>query len=225
MPLPMSNETRANAGTNSPRPARPTGRRFEQRRRQVLDASVQYFFEKGYEGASLLDIAEEVGLLKGSLYYYAKSKEDLLFAIVEEVYAESVEAAAELRASTAAPIDKLERSLTRAVLYLLEHRREVVIYFHDAKSLSEERLALLQPNRTAWARALNHVLREGQRSGDFRDDLDTRLASTALIGSINWLALQDPEDSPSPATRARFVQKYCRQLMSSVVVPAKAVGR
>ena len=64
-------------------------------------------------------------------------------------------------------------------------------------------------------------MREGQRSGDFRADLDTRLATTALIGSINWLALQDPEDSPSPATRARFVQKYCRQLMNAVVVPSR----
>jgi AcrR family transcriptional regulator len=197
---------------------RPKGRRFEERRREVLDASVQYFFEKGYEGASLLDIAEEVGLLKGSLYYYAKSKEDLLFAIVEEVYTEGVNAAEELRASPAGPVEKLEQSLARAALYLLEHRREVVIYFHDVKSLSNERLALLQPNRTAWGRALNHVLREGQRSGHFRADLDIRLTSMALIGSINWLALQDLEDSPSPATRARFVAKYCRQLMNSVVV-------
>lgn len=216
----MSKETPTNAGAKPTRRVRPTGRRFEQRRRQVLDASVQYFYEKGYEGASLLDIAEEVGLLKGSLYYYAKSKEDLLFAIVEEVYAESVDAAAELRASTSPPFEKLEQSLQRAARYLLDHRREVVIYFRDAKSLSEERLALLQPNRTAWARALNQVLREGQRSGHFRADLDTRLASISLIGSINWLALQDPEDSPGPAARATFVQKYCRQLMNGLVVPS-----
>ncbi|HEY9563993.1 MAG TPA: helix-turn-helix domain-containing protein, partial [Nocardioides sp.] len=48
----------------------------------VVSAAARVFSEKGFGGASLEDVANEVGMLKGSLYNYIKSKEDLLFAIV-----------------------------------------------------------------------------------------------------------------------------------------------
>jgi AcrR family transcriptional regulator len=192
-------------------------RRFEQRRREVVDASIRLFSEKGYDAASLLDIAEAVGLLKGSLYYYAQSKEDLLFAIVEEVFDEGVAAAAELRNSDLEPVDALQRSLERAATYMLTHREQAAIYFRDAKALSEERQALLRPRRTEYVKSLADVLRAGQREGQFRSDLDARVAAIAIIGAINWLAIQDPSDAPTPAARSRFVNRYCAHLLRSVV--------
>jgi AcrR family transcriptional regulator len=199
---------------------RPRAKRYEKRRREVVDASIRLFSEKGYDGASLLDIADAVGLLKGSLYYYARSKEDLLYAIVEEVFDEGVAAAAELRSSDREPLDALRQSLERAATYMLTHREQNAIYFHDAKSLSDERLAELAPRRTEWVDALTEVLRAGQRRGEFRADLDPRIAALALIGSINWLAIQDQDDAPKPSARARFVTRYCEHLMHSVVAPA-----
>lgn len=200
-----------------------TGRRFIQRRRQVIDAAVRLFSEKGYDGTSLLDIADAVGLLKGSLYYYARSKEDLLFAIVEEVYAEGLSSAAELRDSDGTPTEKLRRSLERAAHYMLTHRAQAAVYFHDAKALSEDRQALLAPQRLTFGHTLADLIRAGQRSGEFRPDVDARIASVALIGSINWLAIQDPVDAPPPARLRHFVDEYCDHLLKSVTVgPARA---
>jgi len=208
-----------NARTTEPERSRPRATRYEKRRREVVDASIRLFSEKGYEGASLLDIADAVGLLKGSLYYYARSKEDLLFAIVEEVFDEGVAAAAELRGSDKGPEAALRQSLERAAMYMLTHREQNAIYFHDAKSLSEDRLAALGPRRTEWVNALTEVLRTGKSDGSFRADVDPRIAAVALIGSINWLAMQTPADAPSPAARSRFVTRYCEQLMHSVIAP------
>jgi AcrR family transcriptional regulator len=208
-----------NARTTETERSRPRAKRYEKRRREVVDASIRLFSEKGYEGASLLDIADAVGLLKGSLYYYARSKEDLLFAIVEEVFDEGVAAAAELRSSDKGPEAALRQSLERAATYMLTHREQNAIYFHDAKSLSDDRFAELGPRRTEWVDALTEVLREGKSDGSFRADLDPRIAAVALIGSINWLAMQDPTDAPSPTARARFVARYCAHLMHSVIAP------
>jgi AcrR family transcriptional regulator len=182
----------------------------------VIDAAVQLFAEKGYDGTSLLDIADAVGLLKGSLYYYARSKEDLLFAIVEEFYAEGLASAAELRDSAGTPTEKLRRSLERAAHYMLTHRAQVTIYFHDAKALSAERQALLAPQRSTFGRTLAELIKAGQQTGEFRPDVEARIASVALVGSINWLAMQDPADAPTAARRRRFVDDYCDLLLKSV---------
>ena len=53
---------------------------------EVLEAAARVFHEKGYESTSIQDIADAVGILKGSLYYYITSKEDLLFEILQDVH-------------------------------------------------------------------------------------------------------------------------------------------
>jgi TetR/AcrR family transcriptional regulator, cholesterol catabolism regulator len=64
----------------------PKGASNEARRGEVLAAAFDVFVERGYEAATVQDIASRVGLLKGSLYYYIESKEALLYALVKRAY-------------------------------------------------------------------------------------------------------------------------------------------
>jgi AcrR family transcriptional regulator len=58
----------------------------EERWPELIQVATQVFCEKGYDAASLQDIADRLGLLKGSLYYYIKSKYDLLYTVISEVH-------------------------------------------------------------------------------------------------------------------------------------------
>ena len=58
----------------------------EERWAELIEVATQVFYEKGYDGASLQDIADRLGMLKGSLYYYIQSKEDLLFDVISAVH-------------------------------------------------------------------------------------------------------------------------------------------
>ena len=60
------------------------------RQQEILEAAARVFHEKGYESTSIQDIADSVGILKGSLYYYITSKEDLLFEIIQGVHEEAL---------------------------------------------------------------------------------------------------------------------------------------
>src|SRR5438093_6121381 len=60
------------------------------RQNEVLQAAARVFHEKGYESTSIQDIAEAVGILKGSLYYYIRSKEDLLYEILQAVHEDAL---------------------------------------------------------------------------------------------------------------------------------------
>ena len=66
-------------------PSRPEGAKRQKRREKIYDDAIATFNKKGYEATSLSEIAEMNGLLKGSLYYYIESKEDLL----AEIFAQS----------------------------------------------------------------------------------------------------------------------------------------
>ena len=54
------------------------------REREVLDVAARLFHERGYADTSVQDIADELGILKGSLYHYIEVKEDLLFRLLGE---------------------------------------------------------------------------------------------------------------------------------------------
>ena len=67
--------------------------RNKSRYQDVLDAAATIFRDKGYHGANISDIANMVGIKKGSLYYYIESKDQLLFDIVSssvDFYFESI---------------------------------------------------------------------------------------------------------------------------------------
>src|ERR1700679_3195574 len=77
-------------------PATPKGRR---RDREVLRAATTVFYERGYASATVQDVADALGMLKGSLYYYIDSKEDLLYRLLLEIHDGVDEVLAEVEAA------------------------------------------------------------------------------------------------------------------------------
>ena len=80
---------------------------------EIVDAAATLFREKGFVATSLEDIAREVGMYKGSLYHYIKSKEDLLFAVVREPADQILADVRELASQDLPPSEKIRR-ITRS---------------------------------------------------------------------------------------------------------------
>ena len=62
----------------------------EERWSELIEVATDVFYAKGYDAASLQDSADRLGMLKGSLYYYIRSKEDLLFDVIKAVHEEGL---------------------------------------------------------------------------------------------------------------------------------------
>src|SRR5947208_16917688 len=93
--------TRTKTGRAAARSTKKTNRQAE-----VTEAAIEIFWQKGYRAASIQDVAEKVGVLKGSLYYYIESKEDLLWRIIEDVHHEWRDILDEARKLEAEPIER-----------------------------------------------------------------------------------------------------------------------
>lgn len=165
------------------------GARTEPRRRdaEVLDAAAKVFHEHGYADASVRDVADELGILKGSLYHYIDSKEDLLFRLLIEVHAkvaeirEAVEAEPGLTA-----IQRLHRYVFRHVVYTAEHLERVTVYHHDIEHLSEDRRNEILGERHDHERYVESLIRDAQQGGEADASLDPTPNTRFIFGAFIW---------------------------------------
>jgi AcrR family transcriptional regulator len=79
----------------------------EERKREILDTAEKLFAARGYEAATVNDILGAVKIAKGTFYYYFKSKEEVLDALIERRISEGLQKAEELAASPLPPVEKL----------------------------------------------------------------------------------------------------------------------
>ena len=68
----------------------------EERKKEILDIAEQLFIEKGFDNTSTNDILREIGIARGTLYYYFKSKEEILDAVIDRITNQLVEKSKEI---------------------------------------------------------------------------------------------------------------------------------
>jgi len=133
------------------------------------------------------DVADELGILKGSLYHYIRTKEDLLFWLLEDVHRDVEEILQEVaEAEGLEPLERIALYVKRQVLYNLDNLERISIYYHDMERLSEERLESIVGRRHAHERFIAGLIREAQAQGKADKDLDPRVLANCLFGTIIW---------------------------------------
>jgi AcrR family transcriptional regulator len=155
---------------------------------ELLDKATELFAAKGYEGTSLQDIADAVGVSRPALYHYVASKDDLLAMLVDQISRGLAEVLAELAArADLTPAEKL-RSLTELLV------RQRAAHPDQFRILDRSETVLPEPSKADHSEAKRRVLHEmvsviddGVAAGDFRP-VDSRTAALSLLGMCNWVA-------------------------------------
>ena len=155
----------------------PRGAINEERWWAIVDAAFEIFVQKGYRDATVQDVAKRVGLLKGSLYYYIKSKEDLLYAIIERSH---LQAKANLLntpgLTNGSPVERVRRFIevwTDNVESQPEAARLSSLETRYLSRESQHKLRVLEKEIEAM---MAEIVEEGVVQGVFDSDVDTRLA-------------------------------------------------
>ena len=107
---------------------------------RVVDAAAELFYQRGYASTTVIDISEALNITKGTLYYYVKSKEDLLFAIISETHEMTN---ANLRRSQqvqGTPIEKLWDFFAGHTRINTHHLHKATVGHRELEQLSSPRL-------------------------------------------------------------------------------------
>jgi len=173
--------------------------RSRKREREILDAAAEIFRRQGYADTSVQDVADAVGILKGSLYYYIDSKEDLLFRVLSEVHEMAGEIVEAVRAMDAPPLERLDEYIRRHVEYNTRNLAKIAVYYHDFGLLSQDRRAEIVKQRAVYEDLLGELIREAQATGEVDPNLSPRLVSNGIFGMLNWIYTWfRPEGSVTP---------------------------
>lgn len=155
------------------------------KRKRIVDEAVEQFFRNGYEGTSLESIADALGVTKQFIYSRFASKSDLLVCVCR-LGAAPADRAVELSARLDGdPSSRLAAVIQDFVRRQIENRREVALYFSEAKSLPEAASAEIASSKSRFHRMLRGILEDGKLSGQFAFE-DSAIAASALGGMASW---------------------------------------
>jgi TetR/AcrR family transcriptional regulator, cholesterol catabolism regulator len=132
------------------------------------------------------DIADEVGILKGSLYHHFESKEALLYLVVKEPIAELFRAIAEIADADLTATEKLRRAIAAHLDAFDRHYPHLFVYLRERESVKQRFREMIGFSPKDYERCWQQILREGIESGEFRADLDIPVTSYGLLGMLNW---------------------------------------
>jgi AcrR family transcriptional regulator len=158
----------------------------EERWEEILAAASHIFLEKGYEAASLQDIASAVGILKGSVYYYIKTKEDLLYELVRRAQAERMHVLEEGPELGGAPApERLRAFIGRWMAETEQQRVWNIVAERDFRKLSSRRLKTVIERRDRFSGFVKAIIDDGVRQGQFDPDVDTSVATNTIFELMN----------------------------------------
>lgn len=161
-------------------------REREVKRAAVIQAGAAEFNGRGYRQTSLDDIAARLGVSKPTLYYYVKSKEDLLFEIFRIGLEQLGETAQEAEAIEAIAPEKLARLVRSWVVLMSTEVGRTMIRVSD-NELSPEVRAEIRRIKRGPQRQLEAILAQGQADGSLAVD-DVKTSASAIAGAMNWVA-------------------------------------
>jgi AcrR family transcriptional regulator len=171
---------------------------------EILEAAVSIFAQKGYAAASLQDVADAVGLMKGSLYHYIDSKESLLFRIFEGAHTQANEIIESIEELNLGPGEKLREFTRRLSIFYVGNRDRANIYFTEWRHLTGEDAKTVADRQREFRVYVRTLISEAQDAGLTRKHLDVRIAAYFLLAAVNgiqtYLTAQDPIRAEAVAT-------------------------
>jgi AcrR family transcriptional regulator len=157
----------------------------------VIDTATAVFARRGYASATIQDIADELGILKGSIYYYIDTKEDLLFELFEQIHAEVDVLLEEVQAAPASdPLARLALYVRTQTTYNLTNLLKISVYYNDLEQLEPERRTLIGKRRAVHEAFVAGLIKQAQRDGLIDPDRDPKILANQvfaiIIGPYRW---------------------------------------
>ncbi|HXZ64233.1 MAG TPA: TetR/AcrR family transcriptional regulator [Streptosporangiaceae bacterium] len=168
-----------------PRPTRPARRgRPGYDLESLLAVAVTVFNERGYDGTSMADLSQRLGISKSSIYYHVEKKEDLLRLALDRALDGLFSVADETLAAGGIPaIDRLERLVRGSVQVLADRLPYVTLLLRARGNTATERRAL--GRRREFDQLVANLVKEAERDGDIRPDVDPAITARLLFGLVN----------------------------------------
>ena len=165
-------------------PSLPPPRTADERLERLLDAAARVFAERGFHATTMRDLARATRMSLAGMYYYVKSKGDLLHLIQERCFERVDRGAREAIAAEVDPAERLRAFIRHHVTFFAGHMAEMKVLSHEAGSVTGAPARALRAKKKAYSAllaelvgALDPAATAGQRA----------VTAYAIFGMMNWI--------------------------------------
>ena len=176
---------RKSTPADSPEPKKRTTHR---RSGEIIEAAAQVFADRGYHGATTQDIADVLDIRQASLYYYFPSKEVALEMVCMRGVEGFFETAKAIASGPGKPTERLSGLIRAHISPILDRGNFVKVFLTQRQFLPNHSRRKVGKGSRGIEQIFESVIRDGQRSGEFRADLDARLATLTILSIVNSCA-------------------------------------
>jgi len=155
------------------------------RREELTRQAARLFAQKGYHGTSIGEIAEALGVQKGSLYAHIKSKQDLLYETMLEG-ARAFHAGLDAIPEDLPATDKIRLALRSHLRVVADQLDVATVFVQEWRYLEGERRDEILAERRRYEERIRALFREGRDLGELRSDLDDWAATMLFLSAANW---------------------------------------
>src|SRR5437870_4015749 len=155
------------------------------RRQELTRQAARLFAEKGYHGTSIGDLAEAMGVQKGSLYAHIDSKEDLLWEVAREGAA-AFHAALDSVPDEGPAIERVRAALRAHLRVVADQLDVATVFIREWRYLDGARREEFLGERRRYEERFRALFREGRERGELRTDLDDATAALLALSAANW---------------------------------------
>jgi AcrR family transcriptional regulator len=156
------------------------------RRQQIVDASIDIFYEHGYHKASIRDISQRMGITKAAIYYHFRDKEEILYTIVDQGTNELLMAFESALFEKENPFERLRNLILKQIYFMKSQRKKVKILVEDVKFLNGAYKKLIKDKQKTILHLYRANLENLQKQGKLRQ-FNVTTATFGIFGMINWL--------------------------------------
>jgi AcrR family transcriptional regulator len=154
---------------------------------QILTTAAELFSRQGYHAVGIRELADAVGLSTSTLYHYYRTKQEILFAIIDRFLHEFAEKLlAGLRDTSIPPRRRIERAVVDHVVISVRRREELLVGGPVLNALDPDQRAAINGLRRQYRDAVRDTIEEGVASGDFRV-ADPTLTAMAILDMLDGI--------------------------------------
>lgn len=160
--------------------------KYDQKLVHILKTSAAVFAKKDYHSTSIRDIARATEMSISGLYYYFKSKEELLYLIQDYCFSTVIADCQRLLEGVADPVHRLKLLIENHLNYFVNNMNEMKVLSHEADSITGDYFKEVNSKKRQYVDMVIGLLEEIAARHKVKD-LDVRVATFSLFGMMNWI--------------------------------------
>lgn len=160
--------------------------KMKKKRTEMLRSAAKVVKEKGYDRATMDDIAAELLMTKGALYYYFDNKEQLVFQCHELILTEAITVMEEIILMDLSALAKMEKAIMTHINFLINEKDMFNMIIQPEQTFEEDHLRYILELREKIVSVFDRIIEEGLNKGEFITS-EPKMARMMVLGAMNWI--------------------------------------